>query len=71
VNLTTVALSRCKKSVSMYVPRFKDRFSKVLTLYRSCPAPVVKPVPVTGGKRAKTCTDAVFDDRHGNKREML
>jgi len=71
VNLTTVALSRCKKSVSMYVPRFKDRFSKVLTLYRSCPAPVVKPVPATGGKRAKTCTDAVFDDRHGNKREML
>jgi hypothetical protein len=72
VNLTTVALSRCKKSVSMYIPRFQDRFSKVLTLYDSCPLPLVHPKnPVVNKKLCKTTSDTFFEDRRENKRDML
>lgn len=72
VNLMTVALSRCKKSVEMYVPRFNDRFSKVLTLYDACPKPLLKPCLKSGGKtNPKTLSDAVFEDKREDKRVML
>lgn len=71
VNLTTVALSRCKKGVSMHIPKFQDRFSKVLTLYQSCPSPVVNPHSKMVKKQAKTNTDTFFEDRRENKRDML
>lgn len=72
VNLTTVALSRCKQSVSMHIPKFQDRFSKVLTLYQSCPSPLVKPSSSLSSKKAaKTNADTFFEDRRENKRDML
>lgn len=39
VNLITVALSRAKKKVIMYVPAFEDKYSKVLNLFEKCPKP--------------------------------
>lgn len=73
VNLTTVALSRCKKSVSMHIPKFQDRFSKVLKLYESCPKPLVNPSkPVVSIKKtSKTNADTFFEDKRENKRDML
>jgi len=68
VNLTTVALSRCKKSVSMHVPKFQDRFSKVLTLYDACPRPLLS-TKKKGGP--KTDQDVVLEDRREDKRAML
>jgi len=69
VNLTTVALSRCKKSVRMYIPSFGDRFSKVLKLYTRCPSPVLTSKRPTVS--TKTLTDHVFDDKRTDKRAML
>jgi hypothetical protein len=39
VNLITVALTRAKKKVIMYVPSYEDKFSRVLHLFESCPQP--------------------------------
>ena len=39
VNLITVALSRAKKQVIMYVPAYEDKFSRVLNLFENCPQP--------------------------------
>ena len=39
VNLITVALTRAKKKVIMYVPVFQDKFSRVLYLFQNCPEP--------------------------------
>jgi hypothetical protein len=38
-NLVTVALTRTKKLVKMYVPLYHDKFSVVLNLYPDCPKP--------------------------------
>jgi len=42
VNLITVALTRAKKKVIMYVPKYQDKFSRVLNLFDACPKPVNK-----------------------------
>ena len=39
VNLITVALTRAKKKVILYVPVFQDKFSRVLYLFQNCPEP--------------------------------
>jgi hypothetical protein len=39
VNLITVALSRAKKKVFMYVPSYEDKFSRVLNIFQNCPQP--------------------------------
>lgn len=39
MNIVTVALSRAKKKVIMYVPTYIDKFSRVLSLFESCPTP--------------------------------
>lgn len=51
VNLVSVGLSRCKKSVEFCVPAYQDRFSDVLHLYKECPHPDIEtkttPIPTT------------------------
>lgn len=39
VNLITVALTRAKKKVIMFVPAYEDKYSKALGLFESCPKP--------------------------------
>lgn len=39
VNLITVALTRAKKRVFIYVPAYEDKFSKCLKLFQECPSP--------------------------------
>ena len=39
VNLITVALTRAKKQVIMYVPSYEDKFSRALNLFENCPTP--------------------------------
>jgi len=39
VNLITVALTRAKKQVVMYVPAYEDKFSRALNLFENCPTP--------------------------------
>lgn len=57
VNIITVALSRAKDSIDIYIPKHRDRFSSVLHLYDHCPKPVAaegvtvlnkKPAPLHG-----------------------
>jgi hypothetical protein len=43
MNLCTVALSRCKKECTFFVPTHEDRFSRVLERFSSCPRPVIRP----------------------------
>jgi len=42
VNLITVALTRAKKKFIMYVPKYSDKFSRVLNLFDACPKPTEK-----------------------------
>jgi len=44
VNLITVALTRAKKKVIMYVPKYEDKFSRVLSLFDACPKPCLKKI---------------------------
>ena len=39
VNLITVALTRAKKQVIMYVPSYEDKYSDVLSIFETCPLP--------------------------------
>lgn len=39
MNLVTVGVSRCKKSLQFHVPSFQDRFSPLLKSYEHCPSP--------------------------------
>ena len=39
VNLITVALTRAKKKVIMFVPSFEDKYSRALSLFEDCPIP--------------------------------
>ena len=39
VNLITVALTRAKKKVIMFVPAYEDKYSKALGLFETCPKP--------------------------------
>jgi hypothetical protein len=44
INLITVALTRAKKKVIMYVPAFEDKYSTVLSLFETCPSPNKKKI---------------------------
>jgi hypothetical protein len=44
INLITVALTRAKKKVFMYVPAYEDKFSRVLNIFSSCPEPEKKKI---------------------------
>jgi len=39
VNLITVALTRAKKKVIMYVPSYTDKYTRCLSLFEKCPIP--------------------------------
>ena len=39
VNLITVALTRAKKKVIMYVPSYSDKYTRCLSLFENCPTP--------------------------------
>jgi hypothetical protein len=39
INLITVALTRAKKKVIMFVPAFEDKYSRSLSLFETCPKP--------------------------------
>jgi hypothetical protein len=39
LNLITVALTRAKKEVIMYVPSYEDKYSKMLSIFETCPLP--------------------------------
>ena len=41
MNLLTVGVSRCKKTIHFCIPSFKDRYSPVLGHYEKCPIPVL------------------------------
>ncbi len=51
VNLITVALTRSKKKVIMYVPAYEDKYSRVLSLFEKCPEP--NKVKIRDGKTLK------------------
>jgi hypothetical protein len=57
VNLITVALTRAKKKVIMYVPAYSDKFSRVLSLFEKCPAPNREKI-----REGKTLRDFKFKD---------
>ena len=42
VNLITVAITRAKKKVIFYVPKYEDKYSRVLKLFDACPKPSTK-----------------------------
>ena len=57
VNLITVALTRAKKKVIIYVPAYQDKFSRVLNLYTKCPTPNKQKI-----REGKTLKDFTFND---------
>ena len=44
VNLITVALTRAKKKVIMYVPAYEDKYTQVLSIFEKCPEPNKKKI---------------------------
>jgi hypothetical protein len=57
VNLITVALTRAKKKVLIYVPAYEDKFSRVLNLFENCPLPDRKKI-----RDEKTVKEFTFTD---------
>ncbi len=57
VNLITVALTRAKKKVLMYVPSYEDKYSRVLSLFQNCPTPNKTKI-----RDGKTIKEFVFQD---------
>jgi hypothetical protein len=57
LNLLTVALTRCKKDVTFFVPAYKDKFSRVLHLYEDCPKPNKEKI-----RDGKISTEYTFSD---------
>ena len=57
VNLLTVALTRARKKVVIYVPAYQDKFSRVLSLYQKCPQPNKKRI-----REGKTLKEYTFSD---------
>jgi hypothetical protein len=57
VNLITVALTRAKKKVIMYVPSYEDKYSRVLSLFETCPLPNKKRI-----REGKTLKEFKFQD---------
>lgn len=61
MNLITVALSRCKKDVTFYVPIYSDRFSSVLNCFKFCPKPIEKIVDKNKIQPMKECNSFEYD----------
>jgi len=57
VNLITVALTRAKKKVIMYVPTYTDKYSRALSLFEKCPAPTQNKI-----RECKTLKEFKFQD---------
>lgn len=57
VNLITVALTRAKKKVIMYVPAYEDKYSRVLSLFEKCPTPNKSKI-----RDGKTLKEFLFQD---------
>lgn len=57
INLITVALSRAKKKVLMYVPAYEDKFTPVLSIFDKCPNPNKKRI-----REGKTIKEFSFQD---------
>ena len=57
VNLITVALTRAKKKVIMYVPSYEDKYSRVLSLFKNCPTPNKSKI-----RDGKTIKEFLFQD---------
>ena len=57
VNLISVALTRAKKEVLMYVPAFEDKYSQVLSIFETCPIPNQKKI-----REGKTLKEFGFQD---------
>lgn len=57
VNLITVALTRAKKKVLIYVPAYEDKFSRVLNLFEKCPLPNKQKI-----RDGKTLREFTFSD---------
>ena len=57
VNLITVALTRAKKKVIMYVPAYEDKYSRVLSLFENCPTPNKSRI-----REGKTMKEFIFQD---------
>jgi len=57
INLITVALSRAKKNVLMYVPAYEDKFTNVLSIFNTCPNPDKKRI-----REGKTIKEFSFQD---------
>lgn len=66
MNIITVALTRAKEDVVIYVPSHKDRFSSSLKLYQKCPHPEINgDTTLTKTKAAEKYCDIY------NMRDML
>jgi len=64
MNLITVALSRCKKDITFYVPIYDDRFSKVLDCFEKCPRPIQNDTKKAENKKLqpmKECNSFDYD----------
>jgi len=57
VNLISVALTRAKKEVLMYVPAFEDKYSQVLSIFETCPIPNKSKI-----REGKTLKEFSFQD---------
>ena len=57
VNILTVALTRARKKVVIYVPAYEDKFSRVLNLYKKCPQPNKKRI-----REGKILKEYTFSD---------
>lgn len=57
MNLITVALTRAKKKVIMYVPSYSDKFSRVLNMFETCPQPNKEKI-----REGKSLRDFKFQD---------
>lgn len=57
MNLITVALTRAKKQVIIFVPSWEDKFSRCLSLFENCPLPNKTKI-----REGKTLTEFKFQD---------
>jgi hypothetical protein len=57
VNLLTVALTRAKKKVIMYVPTYTDKYTRALNLFEKCPVPSASRI-----REGKTLKEYKFQD---------
>jgi hypothetical protein len=69
VNLLTVALSRAKKKVIMYVPSHEDKYTRCLSLFEKCPTPNKE--KIREGKILKEFTFSDYIDLEHSPTEII